>query len=224
MKKTELSKTETTADSSRKKAKKILIIIILSIVGVMAVLGIASVIIDTLTKNDKKEFEVDYNFYPADYEENIFENERYLALIGEEFIKYTDSATNVTVGIDKESAYEQGIEVQFIVDMLYDAINGDHEAYNARFSDTYYEDHLPKERFTMQKIYDVNITYVSSEKISDGNYTKSIYCIEYKIYENNGTFRRDIGDGSKKQYFTLSTYSDGTILVDGVSTVNIAKK
>lgn len=224
MKKTELSKTETTADSSRKKAKKILIIIILSIVGVMAVLGIASVIIDTVTKNDKKEFEVDYNFYPADYEENIFENERYLALIAEEFIKYTDSATNVTVGIDKESAYEQGIEVQFIVDMLYDAINGDHEAYNARFSDTYYEDHLPKERFTMQKIYDVNITYVSSEKISDGNYTKSIYCIEYKIYENNGTFRRDIGDGSKKQYFTLSTYSDGTILVDGVSTVNIAKK
>lgn len=224
MKKSELTKAEKTESESRKNSKKLLIIIIVSIVGVMAVLGIVSLLIDNITKKQKDEFEVDYNFYPADYEENIFEDEKYMAIISEEFIKYTDSTTNVSIGIDKETAQEQGSEVQFIVDMIYDAMNGDNVAYNAHFSDSYYKYNPPKERFTMQKIYDVNITYISSEKISDGNYTKSIYCVEYKIYENNGTFRRDIGGGSKKQYFTLSTYTDGSIYIDEVSTVNIAKK
>ena len=209
----------------QKKAKKKLVIIIVSILILIIILGIASLAIDMLSKPNE-EFVVDYKFHPADYEENIFEDQKYLALTAEEFIKYTDSTTNETVGITKDTAYEQGSDVQFLVDMLYDAINGDHQAYNARFSSDYYATHAPKDRFTMQKIYDVLITYISEEDISDndGNYTKSIYCVEYKIYQNNGTFRKDIGDGSKKQYFTLNTNSDGEILIDSINTVNIANK
>ncbi len=207
---------------SRKKAKKRLIIIISIIFAVMLILGTAVIIIENIPSKEE-EFEVDYRFYPADYGENIFEDEKYLSLIAEEFIRYTDLSTGVTVGISKDTAKEQGSEVQFLVDMVYDAINGDHNSYNARFSNTYYEKHAPKDSFTMQKIYDVLITYVSEED-TESNYTKSIYCVEYKIYENNGTFRCDIGDGSKKQYFTLNTYEDGTILIDAITTVNIAKK
>ena len=211
--------------AAQKKVKKKLIIIIISTLGVIAFLSVASLVIDKLSKPDE-EFVADYNFYPADYDENIFEDQKYLALTAEEFIKYTDSTTNETAGITKDTAYEQGSEVQFIVDMIYDAINGDNNAYNARFSSKYYETHSPKDRFTMQKIYDVFITYVSEEDISDGsgNYTKSIYCVEYKIYQNNGTFRKDIGDGSKKQYLTLNTNRDGEILIDSITTVNIANR
>lgn len=207
--------------SIQTKAKKRLIIIICAIIGVMAILWAASIIIDMMSKSEE-EFVVDYNFYPADYEEDIFKDEKYLALIAEEFIRYTDSTTNETVGINKDNAFEQGSEVQFIVDTIYDAINGDSRAYNARFSSKYYENHSPKSDFTMQKIYDVTITFISEENEED--YTKSVYCVEYKIYQNNGTFRKDIGEGSKKQYFTLNTCRDGEILVDAVSTVNIAKK
>ena len=207
--------------SIQKRIKKRLIIIIISILGVISVLGIASIVIDMLSTGEE-EFVVDYDFYPADFEEYIFDDEKYTALIAEEFIKYTDSTTNETVGITKDNASEQGSEVKFIVDMIYDAINGDSEAYNARFSSEYYETHSPKNRFTMQKIYDVVITFISTENGDD--YTKSIYCVEYKIYQNNGTFRKDIGEGSKKQYFTINTNGDGEILVDAVSTVNIAKR
>ena len=207
--------------SIQSKAKKRLIIIMCAMIGVILILFGASLIIDMTTKPEE-EFVVDYNFYPADYEEDIFKDEKYLALIAEEFIRYTDSTTNETVGINKDNAFEQGSEVQFIVDMIYDAINGDSRAYNARFSSKYYENHSPKSDFTMQKIYDVTITFVSEENEED--YTKSVYCVEYKIYQNNGTFRKDIGEGSKKQYFTLNISRDGEILVDAVSTVNIAKK
>ena len=188
---------ENAVEKGRGSAKKRLIIIIVSIFCTIIILGVASLIIDYIENKNKEEFVVDYNFYPADFDENIFEDERYIDLVSGEFIRYTDSTTNITMGIDKDSAIQYGAEVDFLVDMVYDIINGDHTSYNARFSDSYYEENSPKDRFTMQKVYDVNITYSSSETFSEEgtNYTKSVYILEYKIFENNGTFRRDIGSG-----------------------------
>ena len=204
-----------------KKAKRKLLIIIAAIAGIMLILLLASVIIDKIQSKSYEEYEIDFNFYPADFQENIYENQKYSELIAGEFIRFCDSDTNVTVGIDKETAISYGEGVELIVNMLYDAINGDHESYNSRFSDTYYRENSPKEAFTMQMIYDVKITNISEER--DGNYTKSYYCVEYKIYQNNGTFRRDIGNGSKKQYFTISNAS-GEYLIDSIETVIINEK
>ena len=221
---------DNSSDNNRKKtnssAKRKLIVIIFAILGVMIVLIGISFIIDAVDKKESDETEIDYNFYPVDYEENIFDDPKYVELTTGQFIMYTDSTTNVSLGITQDNAKEQGSEVKFLVDMIYDIIYGDAEAYNSRFSSKYYETHLPKENFTMQKIYDVRITFVSKSDEMENNddYTKSQYCVEYKIYENNGSFRRDIGSGSKKQYFTLNTYSDGTILIDNISTVNIIRK
>lgn len=204
---------------SKYTAKKKLLILIAVIAVIIALLIISSLVIDKIEekKNSDNE-EINYSFYPADYNENIFEDEEYLALIEGEFMQYCDTRTNVTLGIDKSSAADHGEAVGFIVDMLYDAINGDADAYNTKFSDAYYENSSPKSDFTMQKIYDVTITYVSEEKSED--YTKYFYYIEYKIYHNNGTFRRDIGDGSKKQLVTI-TDKYGTLLIDSVSTVKL---
>ena len=212
-------------EKGRGSAKKRLLIVIISIFTTILILGIVSFIIDYIEEKNKKEFEVDFNFFPADYEENIFDDDRYIDLVSGEFIRYTDTTTNITLGIDKESAAHYGAEVDFLVDMIYDIINGDHKSYNHKFSDSYYKDNSPKDRFTMQKVYDVNITYLSSETLTEEgtNYTKSVYILEYKIFENNGTFRRDIGSGSKKQYFTIITSGSG-IFVDSVTTVNIASK
>ena len=218
-----LKEDELDIKNNPQKAKKRLIIVILSIIGVIALLGVVSVIIDLFEKEE--EFEVDYNFYPANFDENIFENAAYLELISSEFITYTDSSTGITVGIDQNRAGEYGAGVKFLVDMIYDIINGDNTAYNERFSEEYYKKHSPKDKFTMQKVYDVNITYISSETVKEdsGDYTKIIYTLEYKIFENNGTFRRDIGAGSKKQYFSLKV-TEHRILVDSVTTINVAKK
>lgn len=204
---------------SKRTAKKKLIVIAAVVLLAIVLLLICSAVIDKIEeKENTSNEEIEYSFYPADYGENIFEDEEYLSVIDGEFMRYCDLRTNVTSGIDKSSAAEQGGAVEFIVNMLYDAINGDADAYNANFSDTYYEDNSPKSDFTMQKIYDVTITYVSEEKID--NYTRYFYYVEYKIYHNNGTFRRDIGDGAKKQLFTI-TDRTGVLLVDSVSTVKL---
>lgn len=208
---------------SKKKcnAKKRMLIGIAVIIGVIVFLLVCAFVIDFIQDKSNEVDDIDYNFYPADFEENIYEDEEYLELISEEFIKYCDSETNVTVGIDKETAQKQGKVVDFLVDMIYNIIEGDCESYNKKFSDEYYKENKPKERFTMQKLYDVTITYLSSE--NDGDYTKYYYCVEYKIYHNNGTFRRDIGAGSKKQYFTL-TDASGELLIDNINTAKLTVK
>ena len=104
-----------TNENSNKKAKKNLLIIIISVIAVMAVLVAASLIIDLVESKKGGEYEIDYNFYPADYEENIFEDEKYISLTKDGFISYCDSSTNITLGIDKEIAKNYGEEIDFLV-------------------------------------------------------------------------------------------------------------
>ncbi len=199
---------------SKSKAKKCLVIVIVAIFLLILALFAASLIVDKYTQSKKQEeYVIDYDFYPADYNENIYENQEYLMLTSGSFIKFQDRNTSVIVGMTRESAAEHSQELSFVVEMIYDIINGDCEKYNARFSDKYYQTHEKKQPFTMQKIYDVNIAYISEEAADDGNYTKYSFCVEYKIFENNGTFRKDIGAGSRKQYITL-TDRQGELLID----------
>ncbi len=211
-----------TVKKSNSKAKRRLLTIVISIVLVILVLFIASLVINQIGEKDEiiTERVIDYNFYPANFEENIFEDPEYLDLIFGGFIKFTNQL-NITTYVDKDNAFIQGQEVEFLVNMIYDIVNGNSEAYNARFSQGYYKNHLSKSEFTMQKVYDATIAYYSDEYVSDdsGNYTKYVYTLEYKIFENNGTFRKDIGAGSKKQYITL-TNKTGELLIESINTVN----
>ena len=210
-------------EKSHKKTRKRLLLIVVSILSFLILLVGISFIIDMIERDKNKDQEIDYNFYPVDFDENIFDDRKYIELTEGEFMRYCDLSTNLTVGIDKASAKQQGSEVEFIVEMIYKIINGDNDGYNACFSKKYYEKHSPKEKFTMQKIYDVLITKQSSETVTENenfHYTKSVYILEYKIYHNNGSFRRDIGDGSKKQYITI-TDSSGKLLIDSIATVNV---
>ena len=149
----------------------------------------------------------------------LFRSEEYLDLIKHGFINYTDGASNITIGIEKDTAHLYGDDVEFVVDYLYSIINGDAQGYGMYFDDEYKSKiELPTE-FTMQKIYDVNILKISETDISgEGElYTEYKFALEYKILKNNGTFRKDIGDGSKKQYFTISDRS-GELLIENIST------
>ena len=164
---------------------------------------------------------IDYNFYPADFNENIYEDEDYLELMRGNYLSYCDSATNVTYGIKRGQTDHYGADVSYMVEHVYTIIEGNHEAYNAYFSDAYYDSgRKPKDAFTMQKLYNILINRMSVETVSEdiGNYTKYVYAVTYQIYENNGTFRRDIGDGAKTQYIVV-TDRTGELLIDRISTV-----
>ncbi len=205
-------------------AKKKLLIACAVILGLLLILTCASFIIDyiegnkSVTSNDGDR-EVDYNFYPADFEEDIFQNQDYSELFNEGFIDFKEGS--VTLGITKDDAYKYGADTKLIFDMLDSIIYGDNDRYNQYFSSGYYQNHSEKSEFTMQMLYDIKIERISSEKVEteNGDYTKAIFTVEYKIYKNNGTFRRDIGEGSKKQYITLTNQAEQW-LIDNISTVN----
>ena len=189
--------------------KNKLIISFITTVAVMTILYGIILLIPYLL-NDSQDIDneiiIDYDFYPVDYSENIFEDEEYLKLISNGFIGYDDNI-NFIYDIDKDTAAQHGKPVKLLVDMIYSIVNGDYEGYNSFFSEAYFEKNQPKAPFTMQKVYDVRITYFSTETITknkQNEYTEYTYKLTYKIYENNGTFRKDIGDGYRVQYITIS--------------------
>lgn len=207
------------------KNKKILIRVICIVVATLVVLMAASFAMNLYLerKAEKDAQKIHLNFAPADYDENIFEDQEYINLIKNGFIDYTDYATNLTLGIDYSDALGYGADVQFMVEYIYAIIDGDAEAYNSFFSDEYYKKNDPKENFTMQKLYEVNIARVSETQKTDksGNtYNEYQYIVKYKILDNNGTFRNDFNAGTKEQYIFF-TNKTGDFLIDSISTPKI---
>lgn len=207
------------------KNKKILIRVICIVVAALVVLMAASFAMNLYLerKAEKDAQKIHLNFAPADYDENIFEDQEYINLIKNGFIDYTDYATNLTLGIDYSDALGYGADVQFMVEYIYAIIDGDVEAYNSFFSDEYYKKNDPKENFTMQKLYEVNIARVSETQKTDksGNtYNEYQYIVKYKILDNNGTFRNDFNTGTKEQYIFF-TNKTGDFLIDSISTPKI---
>ncbi len=202
-----------------KKLKKRLIIVLIAIVSVILILGLLVSIIPKIYElflPEETEYVANFNFYEADYNENIYDDADYLSLIENGVIEYDNSAGMIVTILPEESA-QYGASVKLMVDMVYSIINGNNEEYNTYFSERYFDSHDKKEDFTMQKVYDCRITLFSIETIEEDNadYKKYIYKIRYRIYENNGTFRKDIGDGYRTQYVVV-TDREGSFLIDSI--------
>lgn len=206
---------------NNKNPKKRLIIIIISVLCLMIVLLLISFAIDMYYDNksgyDMTEQTIDFDFAVPDYNKNIFEDEKYISLTENGFIYYKDEASGVTLGIDRDTASKYGSDVEFMVEYVYSIINGDADKYNSYFSDTYFKNHKKHGPFTMQMLYNVYITKIAYNEVSDaqGAYLEYQFSVEYNILDNNGTFRRDIGTGSRKQYFVV-TNKNGTLLIDNI--------
>ena len=208
--------------SNSKASSKKRIILTLFITGlVLLVMYLLTLILPVLTQKINKgneEETVKFNFYEPDFDENIFTDEKYMSLIQNGFLSY-DNGSNSISQITKDNSNQFGEEVKLLVDLVYSIQNGDSNLYNSYFSEKYLSENGKKENFTMQKIYDATIIYHSVEAVSSkaGNYTKYIYKLKYKIYENNGTFRQDIDEDAKTQYIVI-TDREGKLLIDSIST------
>ena len=207
---------------NQKNVKKVLIITLASLAAILLVMYLLTLLLPLLLNSFNEEGEeegtADFNFYTPDFDANIFEDPNYMALISDGVLKY-DNGSNSIVTITEENASSNGEVVKLLTDLVYAAINGDNDLYNSFFSEEYMKKHEPKGEFTMQKIYGGMITEYSSESVqgNNGNYTKYIFKLSYRILENNGTFRADIGEDSKTQYIVI-TDREGKLLIDAIST------
>lgn len=197
----------------RKRSKKIIIAVFSCVIGFIllyyAISGIASRIDGKEPEETKRP---SYIFYPADFDENIMEDNAYLDL--DRSIYYSDPSTGLTSTSqdDVPSMYRNYAFV--IAEYLRYGIEGNNVALNSLFSSDYYENGgKNKEEFTMQRLYEMKITYMG---IPEENEDAFLFKVDYKIQKNNGTFRNDMGsDCTKSEYFTLSQHEEN-ILIDSI--------
>lgn len=156
-------------------------------------------------------------FHTPNYDEDITKDSRYMGF--DRQIYYCDPSTGITISLTEDTYAEQGEGVELLCHMIDSIIAGDNETYNTYFSDEYLEREGEKDMFTAQKLYNIKITILSSEEITENGitYTEETYLLEYMIYQNNGTFRTDVGSDAIRKQGVVVSDREGDMLIDVVS-------
>ena len=187
------------------------------VVGLMLVLGI---IVILASKCERKNAgpqtmpDFGYDFVEIIPHENIYTDASYLS---KDRLIYYATGSSQTV-IDRETPERYDAVVLFFCNFIDAIISGDSIKYNSFFSDEYIKASGAHEPFTMQKVYDIILTKISSSPYRADGFegTKSVYTLEYKIKDNNGTFRRDIGsDMNRTQYISVLEVN-GRVEIEGI--------
>lgn len=144
-------------------------------------------------------------FYEADFSLELEDYESYGEYLElDRYLYYKNG--NETVGVIDKNRDSFGDEVLFFEDYFNTIINGDHEAYNKMFTESYLASYGEKEDFTPQMVYGMQIEEVY-ESESGGVLTFG-FDVDYKIFQNNGTFRDDVySDASRKMYIEITDES-----------------
>lgn len=194
--------------------------IILVFVGVCVLLFLAyaavSIAERVLYGEPQENYSSSYIFYEADYDMNIYDDTVYMDL--NRYINFSNGM--ISTALEKSEYAEQDEDVQFMIAYIQSIIAGDAEAYNACFSEQYYTQNQPLDRFTMQKLYNINLTRTETQTEGSGEdeYTLYGYVVEYMIRHNNGTFRRDLGSDSIRAQYLVISDREGTWKIDNVIT------
>lgn len=201
----------------RKKLKRNILLVFGILCAFLIVSYGALSLMENFMAQKNEDYSSSYIFYPSDYEKNIFSDPEYLEL--NRYITVVDGPISVTV---TDGDYlSHGEVVAFLAEKYIDSIiKGEAETYNSCFSEEYYRDNEPLERFTMQQLHNITLTLEDTEKIEDGEgeYMLYGYRVEYMIHCNNGSFRYDLhSDSIRPQYLVISDRT-GEYLIDKVIT------
>ena len=194
-----MKKQQITASGGKEKDKKKVkraIIAAFAALAVVALLALGADLVLSGLKNRSVELaesrraaeESGIFFFEPDYSEDIMQDELYLALDR----KITFKVYGETVFLTESAAARRGGAAELFYNYFQCIIGGDYKHYPDFFTESYLNDpktHIP-EKFTMQKIYDIGVTFFDRRTAENG--VTEIYEVRYSIFENNGTFRRDI--------------------------------
>lgn len=158
-------------------------------------------------------------FYPIDYEYNIMKDKEYLDLDRKIYYYADETQLGSMIELDDSNRDKQAVGVTLLCEFVESIIMGDVDAYNAFFSDYYFEHKgiEPDPGFTMTQLYDIKITNFGQQKINDkklGSYTEYHFVLQYSIHKNNGTFRSDIGSDGNAATYIIITDRNGDLMIE----------
>lgn len=164
-----------------KKTKMFMIFLIVFILLVSIVLGFLLLRPKTPVKSSKSEY------YPANYDENIFLNRAYMEF--QRDMIYGIGGVEQLYSIEKDLASADP-ECAFFLKYFDAVVRGKYDEYKDFFVDGYFEED-PK--FTMQMIYDPFVRFhsTSTDEIDGKEVTLLNFEVGYRIFKNNKTFRSD---------------------------------
>lgn len=203
-----------------KRSKLFEIVIFLSIVIVSFVLVFFAIYLFGRKEDVQSAPKYDFIFHTVDFETDILSDPDYLSL--DRSVSFKQG--NQTVTIDKDFRSENGT-VEFMLDYLDCIISGNYKRYCDFFSELFFESESVPEIFTMQRVYEITIEFLSETSVveSNKNYTEYRLSLDYKINRNDGTLRNDMGsDCFRTQYF-LITNRDGDLKIDTIKSYNIVE-
>lgn len=207
---------------SQEKTKKLKwrILIICAVMG--ALLVSVALLAIWLGGQEEKPPQYDYEFYPT-YQGNIMENEDYLELNRELHYCADANGYGMTELVKEGTLEDFDPAVRFLYGYVQAILSGDAVSYNSFFSDDYLERNGEQPSFSPQMVYDAYLRFYKRETDSKGNVTV-IYTLEYCIYQNDGTFRRDIGsDMSRLQYLILKESPNGNFKIENIVTYHVGE-
>ena len=202
-----------------KKMRKKLIVAIAIIVGVLAIL-LAVFLIVKYTQEKDDTFVLPDSYFSPTYQGDIFEYTDYLEK-RPDVILYCEDIDGLgrTTSIDADREDEFSPEVLYLRDFLLIMMHADIDAYNSCFNEIYYKKHEKQAAFSQQMIYEAEIRFASEEKATNGERTATYYLL-YKLYQNDGTLRRDVGsDAIVPMRVVLRITPDGNISISEWQTI-----
>lgn len=202
---------------ARAKLKRRIILVFVSVcVLLVLAYGAVSIAERALYGKQEENYSSSYIFYDADYDMNIYDDTAYMEL--NRYITFSDGV--VATALNEADYIGQDEDVRFMIGYIESIIAGDAEAYNACFSEQYYTQNKPLDRFTMQKLYEIKLTRTETQTEGEGDdeYTTHGYVVEYMIRHNNGTFRRDLGSDSIRAQYLVISDREGVWKIDNIIT------
>lgn len=192
-------------NKTRSDSKKYILIGSAIMLSLLIILAVIALILSSIAGGGREVPELDYDFYDPVYDLDINDYPEYMQK--DRSLYYTNEVKSKKA-VNSKNYESMGDGPEFFYNYINSIKNGDAKLYNSYFDDEYIAEHGKKDDFAPQMLYDINLEYVRKTEI-DGNTDAITYKLEYCIYRNNGTFRRDIGAGYRAQfitvYFDLST-------------------
>ncbi|MDL2287194.1 hypothetical protein LJB90_01340 [Eubacteriales bacterium OttesenSCG-928-G02] len=190
----------------KKKLKKIIIIISICFTVLLLLTGILAIINGYLEKNPPSESSntSDLQHLDPDYNVNIFDDPIYMLKNRNVFYSEYETGEEIT----EDNYLTLGKCSAFFKNYFDIVINGEYNKYKELFFDQKTSKDIIPEKFTMQKIYDIEVN-LTLEKLEQDNTVKYYFTVKYKIMNNNGTFRNNVkSDTIAPLSFTL-IHKDG---------------
>ncbi len=185
-----MSKSSST-QSRKKRLKKIIIIGGAVLALLLAFVYVAPYVIGLLqSDNTQSDNYEDLRFFPVEEGKNVLEDELYLTMDRE--IYYTRYSE--TIALTEKSLESAHPAAQFFYSYFNCIKNGEHQLYSSFYTDDCYN-HPNFNRpnsFTTQGLYDINIKLHSITVDEAANQATETYTVSYRIFENNGTYRKDV--------------------------------